>query len=206
VDFVVLLAGPAVPGAAVLAEQARLLGAAGGISAGAAAAWSAAYREVLALLTAAPLDAPVPPETLAAVKATLRAAAHALPDADRAVLGVTDAHLEQTLDALLATLQTPWFRRFLVYDPQPALRALRVPALALFGALDLQVPPGQSADPMRAALADSASPRHEVVVFDGLNHLFQTAETGGVQEYARIEETMSPAVLDAVADWIRSLE
>jgi len=43
-------------------------------------------------------------------------------------------------------------------------------------------------------------------VLPGLNHLFQTAETATTGEYVRIEETLSPAVLDAVADWIRSLE
>jgi pimeloyl-ACP methyl ester carboxylesterase len=206
VDFVVLLAGPAVPGAEILAEQARLIGVASGISEAGAEAWSAAYMRALDLLTAVPLDAPVPPDTAEAFKDALRAAALLLPDADRAILGVTGERLEATLDALLATVQTPWFRRFLVYDPQPALRALDVPTLALFGAKDLQVPPEQNAGPMRTALAASASPRHEVIVFEHLNHLFQTAETGGIQEYARIEETMSPVVLTAVADWIRSLE
>jgi hypothetical protein len=36
----------------------------------------------------------------------------------------------------------------------------------------------------------------------GLNHLFQTAKTGSTMEYAQIEETMSPAVLDLVTHWI----
>jgi hypothetical protein len=36
----------------------------------------------------------------------------------------------------------------------------------------------------------------------GLNHLFQTAKTGAPSEYAEIEETMSPAVLTLVSDWI----
>jgi uncharacterized protein len=206
VDFVVLLAGPAVPGAEILAEQARLIGATSGVSEAGAEAWSDAYARVLALVAAVPLGEPVPPETEAEAGAILREAARALPEADRAVLGVVEARLNQTLDALFSTIETPWFRHFLAYDPQPALRALDVPALALYGAKDLQVPPAQNAGPMRTALDASASPRHAVVVLDGLNHLFQTATTGGIQEYARIEETMSPAVLAAVADWVRSLE
>ena len=36
----------------------------------------------------------------------------------------------------------------------------------------------------------------------GLNHLFQTAETGALSEYGRIEETISPEVLRLVGDWI----
>jgi fermentation-respiration switch protein FrsA (DUF1100 family) len=99
-------------------------------------------------------------------------------------------------------LAVPWLRFFLAHDPQPALRALRVPALALFGAKDLQVPPAQSAGPMREALAASASPSWDVAVLPGLNHLFQTAGTGGMEEYAGIEETMSPGVLERVAEWV----
>ena len=36
----------------------------------------------------------------------------------------------------------------------------------------------------------------------GLNHLFQTAETGLPSEYRTVEETMSPRVLDLIRDWI----
>jgi hypothetical protein len=36
----------------------------------------------------------------------------------------------------------------------------------------------------------------------GLNHLFQTAKTGNIDEYAKIEETMSPLALETMAKWI----
>jgi hypothetical protein len=36
----------------------------------------------------------------------------------------------------------------------------------------------------------------------GLNHLFQTAKTGGPAEYGTIEETFAPAALQVVSDWI----
>ena len=35
-----------------------------------------------------------------------------------------------------------------------------------------------------------------------LNHLFQTATTGAVSEYARIDETFAPSAIDIVASWI----
>jgi hypothetical protein len=41
-----------------------------------------------------------------------------------------------------------------------------------------------------------------IVPAPGLNHLFQHATTGLPQEYGQIEETMSPEVLQRVADWI----
>ena len=36
----------------------------------------------------------------------------------------------------------------------------------------------------------------------GLNHLFQTCQTGATGEYAGIEETISPLALKTVGDWI----
>jgi hypothetical protein len=39
---------------------------------------------------------------------------------------------------------------------------------------------------------------------DGLNHLFQTARTGAIGEYADIEETIAPIVLGIVTEWIEA--
>ena len=39
-----------------------------------------------------------------------------------------------------------------------------------------------------------------------VNHLFQTAKTGKVSEYAEIEETFSPDVLTLISDWINDLK
>ncbi|MDF7777008.1 hypothetical protein P1X14_17255 [Sphingomonas sp. AOB5] len=36
----------------------------------------------------------------------------------------------------------------------------------------------------------------------GLNHLFQTAETGAVAEYYQIEETMARLALETIAQWL----
>lgn len=42
-----------------------------------------------------------------------------------------------------------------------------------------------------------------VRVLEGLNHLFQPAETGLPTQYAQIDTTMAPRVLQAVSSWIR---
>jgi ABC-2 type transport system ATP-binding protein len=77
----------------------------------------------------------------------------------------------------------PAFRSFVTFDPQPYLRRLTVPTLALYGDLDLQVPAEQSEGPMREALAAAGNPDATVITFPGLNHLMQPAVTGGVDEY-----------------------
>jgi fermentation-respiration switch protein FrsA (DUF1100 family) len=95
---------------------------------------------------------------------------------------------------------TPWFRGLLAYDPLPALAALDVPALALFGERDLQVPAAQSVPALEAIWVDHSDAT--VHTFPELNHLFQHAETGLVAEYTQIEETFAPEALEMIARWI----
>jgi fermentation-respiration switch protein FrsA (DUF1100 family) len=96
----------------------------------------------------------------------------------------------------------PWYRSFLVLDPQPALAKVRVPVLALNGSKDTQV----AADVNLAAIAQGlkAAGNRDVTVqqMDGLNHLFQTAKTGLPSEYGQLEETFSPAALQIIGNWI----
>jgi hypothetical protein len=68
------------------------------------------------------------------------------------------------------------------------------------GDKDVQVSAKQNLPAIREAL--KANPDATVVELPGLNHLFQTAEAGAPVEYARIEETMAPAALDTLADWV----
>jgi hypothetical protein len=86
------------------------------------------------------------------------------------------------------------------YNPAPALRMLKMPVLALTGSLDVQVPAGDNLGPMRATLQDN--PRATVVELPGLNHLFQTAKRGAMEEYGAIEETIAPAALKLIGDWV----
>lgn len=96
----------------------------------------------------------------------------------------------------------PWFRWFIRYNPASALRALRMPMLALNGSLDRQVLPAANLAGIRAALAGNADVT--ITELPGLNHLFQTARTGAIGEYSQIEETMAPRVLETVTAWIRA--
>jgi pimeloyl-ACP methyl ester carboxylesterase len=106
------------------------------------------------------------------------------------------------LDAQLALMMTPWFRFFLTYDPAEALARIQCPVLALIGEKDLQVSPQENLTAIRAALKRGDNPDYTVRQLPGLNHLFQTAATGAASEYARIEETIAPAALEFIGDWI----
>lgn len=48
-------------------------------------------------------------------------------------------------------------------------------------------------------------PQSDVVVFDGLNHLFQPSETGRVSEYIWIDTTIDPKVMALVSRWLDNL-
>ena len=109
--------------------------------------------------------------------------------------------LDQSLTEQFVTAFTdPWMRFFLAYDPAPALEALDIPALALIGGLDVQVSAEQNIPALETALASNDDAT--VSELAGLNHLFQHAETGAASEYARIEETFSPAAIDLITAWI----
>jgi fermentation-respiration switch protein FrsA (DUF1100 family) len=75
--------------------------------------------------------------------------------------------------------------------------------LALNGSLDLQVLPSQNLPPIAAALASSGSKDWSIVELPHLNHLFQPARTGSVAEYQQINQTLSPALLDTMSQWLR---
>ena len=109
---------------------------------------------------------------------------------------------KEEIDQQWKTLTSPWFQFFLQYDPASDLRKVTCAVLALNGEKDTQVVAGQNLPAIRKALEAGGNKRFETMEFPGLNHLFQTAKTGAVSEYAQIEETLSPAVLEKVATWI----
>ncbi len=179
VAFLVMLAGSGVPGDQIIAEQTRLLALAAGAPAAAADQGAEAERKMLALA--------VKEKHSPTLAADLRASLKGQLPADQ-------------IDAAVRQLTSPWFLYFISYDPAPALRQLRCPVLVLNGSKDLQVPPAQNLPAIRAALADDK--QAQIVELPGLNHLFQTAQTGAPAEYAKIEETMAPVALQTIAAWV----
>jgi pimeloyl-ACP methyl ester carboxylesterase len=104
--------------------------------------------------------------------------------------------------AQVKMMLTPWFRHFLTYDPRPALMRVRCPVLALNGEKDVQVAARENLEAIGKALKAGGNSDYATKELPKLNHLFQTCQTGALAEYSRIEETIAPAVLDLVADWI----
>jgi uncharacterized protein len=103
-------------------------------------------------------------------------------------------------------LTSPWMHYFLTYDPVPALEKVHCPVLAIGGDKDLQVPAAIDLAIIKNALAKAGNQHVTTQVLPGLNHLFQTAQTGSPNEYSQIEETFSPTALTLIGNWILQLK
>lgn len=193
VAFIVMMAGPGLVGEEILYAQQALIARTLGASEEDIAAVRAFNEPMYAALKAGEDSA----DAEERVRAVWADAFASLSEEDRQ--RVVSAFEEQ-----LPFLLSPWFRFFLTYDPAPALQQVGIPILAINGEKDLQVPPRENLDAIGAVLRASGHPDYSLVEIPGLNHLFQTAGTGSPTEYAQIEETISPVVLELIADWIVS--
>jgi len=105
------------------------------------------------------------------------------------------------LQAQIRLMSSPWFREFLDYDPEAVLEKLKCPVLALSGDRDLQVDSAESVPLLRTAYEKSGNQDFTVVEIQGVNHLFQKAQSGSPALYGAIEETVAPEVLSAIGSW-----
>ncbi len=184
IHFVVLMAGPGLPGDQILLMQQAAIARAGG--------QSDATIATAAKLNKAAFDMIKTAESLDDAKAKAATMAAAL---------VAGGQMTQAqADAAFAAITTPWFYEFIRTDPRPMLEQVRVPVLAINGALDTQVPAKEDLAAIRDALKNNADVT--IMEMPSLNHLFQTAQTGAPSEYLQIEETMSPVALKTITDWV----
>ena len=175
VDFVVSLAGMVVSGAEALVAQNRIA------------------------LAEAGLDASVVDTYCKAIGEAFNASVNGgiMPDIDNYDL---PAALKQNYMAVLNQIQMPYMKHFLALDMRPLLSRIACPVLALNGTKDVQV----DHESNLSALSDGlpANSRNRIESVEGVNHLFQHCNTGAVTEYGEIEETISPAVLALIIQWI----
>ena len=120
---------------------------------------------------------------------------------DRTVLGDRDTFAQRQVDNLLSAYLSDWYRSILAYDPAPDWERVRAPVLGLFGARDVQVVLDRNEPALRAAL-EAAGSDFEIVVFPDANHLFQAAETGGLDEYSTLAPRFTAGFLPTLVDWV----
>ncbi len=185
IAFVVMLAGPGLNGEKILYAQSALLMKAQGASDEDVAANRKIQEQMFAVLKDSSLDS-------AAVIAKLRSILSPTGTADPSV------------DAQIASVNSPWMRYFIAYEPLPALEQMRCPVLALFGEKDLQVPAVENAKAMDEVVKKRGDGSFVTKIVPGVNHLFQKCSTGGIDEYAKIEQTMDEGALAMLVDYVVS--
>lgn len=112
---------------------------------------------------------------------------------------------QQRKDAL-KTLTTGWFQYFMKYYPDDYLSQIKIPVLAINGSKDFQVTPDENLSGIEQSLQKAGNTDYKIVKMEGLNHLFQTCETGFMDEYGKIEQTIAPQVLEMMSEWIWQLK
>ena len=121
--------------------------------------------------------------------------------ADEISIDDCPADLKPVLTKSLEQGTNPYIRHFITIDAGKNLAKIKCPVLALNGTKDTQV----DCDTNTAALEKGLTNcNHTIKKLEGLNHLFQHCTTGSVVEYQQIEETISPEVLQAITDWIKT--
>jgi uncharacterized protein len=109
---------------------------------------------------------------------------------------------EEFIEENINFYTSTWMKYFLTYNPRTTLEKVKCPVLALVGEKDLQVPPKENLTAIKVALIKGSNEDITVLELPDINHLFQTAVTGSPTEYSKIEETVSPTVLELVTNWI----
>lgn len=113
------------------------------------------------------------------------------------ILGNEDVFIKSQLKNVI-----PWVKFFMKHDPADDWKKIKCPVLILNGTKDTQVDVDLHLPAIENALEMAKNKHYKIVRLNGLNHLFQHANTGLVDEYAKIKEDFAPEALQIMGDWL----
>ncbi|MEP0861844.1 MAG: alpha/beta hydrolase [Ignavibacterium sp.] len=197
IAFIVLMAGPGLPGDSILYLQTELIYKAEGQSEEKIQEIINGVREVYSILKSDYSES----EMKEKLKVKYRQQFEKISDEEKQRYGDLNTYME--MEIRIAT--SPWFRTFLKFDPRPFIEKIKCPVLAINGEKDLQVPPKQNLPAIEEALKRGGNKNFLIKELAGLNHLFQTSQYGTIIEYGVIEETISPIALETMLNWLKGI-
>jgi len=103
-----------------------------------------------------------------------------------------------------AVISSPWFMTLFKIYPEKYLKKIECPVYAINGEKDMQVNYATHLPIIKKYVLKKSS-INKVESFKNLNHLFQECETGMLDEYGKIEQTISPNVLNSMLLWLNSV-
>jgi len=195
VSFIVLLAGPGIQGDKLLLLQQALIAKASGVAEADINIALETNAKLFELVINSTDDQKLKTDLTNLLNETLK------NDSNFKIPGgmTQDEFLSVHLNQIL----TPWMQYFLKYNPAISLEKVKCPVLAVNGEKDLQVPPKENLTAIENTLKKGGNKSVTVIEFPNLNHLFQECEIGSPDEYATIEQTFSPKVLEEISRWIQ---
>jgi uncharacterized protein len=201
IDFVVLLAGPGIPIVQLMAGQNAAILKSSGIDAVAATSYSEFFGKVMPKIAAAP-DSIVAAKILKTELDIWRGSEN--KNRVVATTGIYDEKSEiNYINQVVKQIYSPWFRAFLLFDPQPYLKKLTCKLLALNGDKDIQVLPDANLQGIKQSLQAGGNKSFTIELMPGLNHLFQTCKACTATEYGVLTESFSVAALDKIGSWLQ---
>lgn len=187
VGFLISLAGPAVKGAKLLRVQQTLNLMESGLTKEQAETAYGFYDEIFEkIIESSELN-------------------DALTTDVRAILKKSEVP-DQMAAEVVKQICEPWMYYFLRFDPTDNIVKVNCPALLLNGNKDVQVASFQNLSAYRKIAEEHGKTNMTIREMKDLNHLFQHCQTGSTREYAVIEETVSPEVLQIIVDYIKNLK
>ncbi|MCD4701469.1 MAG: alpha/beta fold hydrolase [Candidatus Aegiribacteria sp.] len=196
VAFIVSMAGPSISGYDVLLGQIEMLCRQAGLTEAEIARNVEAQKTIMDIILAGDdhsgLDEMFRTETVASLED--------LSEEELAALGDIDVYVDYVVAQSISQVESDWFLNFLQHDPAVEISVVSCPVLALYGSLDIQVPPERNLESMQMALSEN--PLALVMVIDGANHLFQASVDGMIEEYAALEPELTDGFESTVSDWI----
>lgn len=189
VAYLVLMAGPGRPGVKVLKDQLSTIMEVEGVDAETIDQVMEKWTTVMNLVMAGVSDE------------DLREPMRELSILQLSAMGIDIEVDDAFIDKAIGDSSHPWLKFFMEHDPADVLSRLDMPIFAINGSLDVQVIAEHELPVIEEAVRAGGG---QVTTrnYPGLNHLFQPAETGAVDEYEEIEITIDPGVLEDMSDWI----
>lgn len=196
VNFIVLMAGTGIRGDKLLLMQQELIGKVSGVE----------QSEIDKMITLNKQAFDIVNETTnqdtleVRLKQFIKTSLNEIPTEDMPE-GMSE---DDFIHTLVDQITSPWMQYFIRLDPSIALQKVDVPVLAINGANDIQVPSKINLDAIEKAIRKGGNSEITVIEMPGLNHLFQESATGDINEYAKIEQTISTEVLEQITIWLKN--
>jgi pimeloyl-ACP methyl ester carboxylesterase len=195
VAFIVLMSGTGIQGDQILLLQQKLIGKASGISEKDLQKNEIANRKAFDIVKKSTNSEKLNNDLTTFINQLLKD-----NPTEEKPAGMSD---EDFVKLQVEQITNPWMQYFIKCNPAKSLEKVKCPVLAINGEKDLQVPPKENLTAIKNALTKGGNKKVTTKEFPNLNHLFQECKTGSPDEYATIEQTISPNVMEEITKWIK---